>query len=295
MVERVGPLLAVRVLRCAGPGESAAAWRGALESSAWAAGARVLKREPGGGAGESWVARAELAGRSCVVKVQPVGGLWGRLRLALGRTRLSRQWAGAQRLAGMGVPTPAPLVRATARCAVPVEVLVTEYLPGRTLLEALAGPEMGLMPERALAEAAGALVASLAAGGVLNRDLKPSNVLVVADGAGQGADRREVLAVLDPVGVRRLGATELLLGPARMLASLLIEPTGCGVAPRRTIRRRVLAGYLRARWHEGDASGGGPEPDREWERASARAIWAMVDQIVTRHGDARPRVSPLAR
>lgn len=276
-------------------------WIAALADPRWLAGSTLLKRD-----GLAWVRRATLTGPAgdsvdCIVKVAPVRGFAGWLRtavlgpLGIAPTALARQWRGAQQLAGLGVATPTPLLQARARCeAAPVEVLLTEYLPGRSLLEHMAAPLGPARADHALADAAGELVAALIAGGLLNRDHKPSNILVLDD---------QRLALLDCVGLCKAVTRDVVAGPARMLASMVIEPLGCRCLPRRTLRRRALRAFLHARWHQGGpaptdaATPTTPDPpdppNRQWERASARAFWAAVAQLVDRHGDPTPAVWPL--
>lgn len=268
--------------RCESPaGTRCAEW--AWTGSAWAealgaaADVRVFKHAPG-----AFVVGLTLSTRGAdaagcvavVVKAQRVEGVWGRVRDALGRTRLDRQWARAA------------LVRARCRAAVVGDIavcsardeggarwtmLISERVEGDTLLRAMAAPPAG-RARRALARAAGALAAELARAGLMNRDLKPSNVIV----------RGGALVLIDLAGVARAspGGARVL---APMLASLVIEPSGCGVAIRRTDRSRAVRACVEAMGRELAA-------DR---RLARRGLWRAVDARVRAHGDPTPKHDPL--
>ncbi len=274
---------------------------------------KVLKAEGG-----SLVIRTMLAGRAVVVKSARLGGVVGRVRAMLRLSRAHRHWRGAEVLAGLGVRTARPLVLAQRGGE---QFLVLEALDGLTVLEHLARPGIARAEERALARAVGVVVSRLHLGNRFNRDHKPSNLIVtnVSSGASGGAGGIEV-AVIDCVGIQSSRGMSPEQPLARMLASLLLEPLGCGVAPRLAQRRRVLREALRASW-EADAhrapparvSGpeltGGQEGQREveapaevgfevgfeeWERLSGRVLWRAAAQRVLAHGDPTPRVDPLA-
>lgn len=266
----IGPVRVVRAVR----GEDAAAWAVALADGAWLDAARTLKADGG-----SRVVAARLRGREVVVKTRQLRGAWARLKCALGRGKGDRHWRGAALLAGKGVAT--ARVLALARATIDgqeSELLVMEFVPGPTLLGVMAdvragrerGGGPGVREQHALARAVGAQVAQM--GDLFNRDHKPSNLIVRSGG----------VVLIDCEGVRRA----VIPGAARMFASLLIEPTGCGVPPRRALRMRALLAWAEA----GDPRGG-----RAAHRAAARELWAEAARVVSHHGDPTPRVDPLGR
>ncbi|MBA4039968.1 MAG: hypothetical protein C0468_06550 [Planctomyces sp.] len=292
-----------RVAAWLGPnaGVSASEMAQELAAGAWAAEARLMKSQ-----GPSWVARARLMHRDCVIKVREAGGLVEALKRAVGGSRGHRHWRAALWLLRRDIATPAPVALATARQGGRlVEVLVTAYVPGRTLLRMLGEGGGDARAQLRVARAAGALVAEVLHGGRYNRDHKPSNVLLIAPRGGPhlASDGHQIaqkpaLALLDPVGLRRVRAAEAAVtAAARMLASQVIEPTGVGCPPRGALRRAALRACLERRWEldappESQASPHEPM-DVEWERVSARAYWRAVAQMVRAHGDPTPRVNPL--
>lgn len=256
--------------------------------------------------GRSWVARARLMHRDCVIKVRPAGGLAEAIKRAVGGARGQRHWRAAMWLLRRDIATPAPVALATARQGGRrVEVLVTAYVPGRTLLGLLGEDGGDARAQLRVARAAGSLVAEVLHGGRYNRDNKPSNVLVIAPrggphlaSAGHEIAPRPALALLDPVGLRRVRAAEgAVTAAARMLASLVIEPTGVGCPPRVALRRAAVRGCLERRWELGAPPEGEATVheamDPEWERVSARAYWGAVAGLVRGHGDPTPRVRPV--
>jgi len=267
----------------AGPGEPRGAWLAALTAPGALEGAEVLKRE-----GEDWVAAATLrvAGvdRRVVVKRRRGRGVVEGIKTLAGAGRLMRQWRGSTWLAARGIATARPLAllrRWGPSCG--EEVLVMERLEGPSLLECLASRGLTRGQERALAEEVGRMAARMVAAGRYNRDHKPSNLIVT------GVDERSAtVAVIDAVAIRvSVGG---LRGLERMLASLVIEPTGCGHPPTAWEMRRVVraaAGELVARvptfrGREGARVG-----------ALARVLWRAAAEVVEGHGDPTPRVDPL--
>jgi hypothetical protein len=222
--------------------------------------------------GDSFVARVTLAGRDSVVKLRTLRSA-DRLKALVGHGRGERQWEGAERLIASGIPAARPL--ALFRGLLDgdhVELFVAEFVPGPTLLRCLAADDWegaGRAPQRALAAAAGRSVAALHGAGLFNRDHKPSN-LIVRDGPGD-----PVVVVLDTVAIRADGSDHAV---ARMLASLVIEPTGVGLAGR--LRRSLL--------FRGALAGAADDRDR------ARRLYRAAAVIVREHADPTPRVNPLA-
>jgi tRNA A-37 threonylcarbamoyl transferase component Bud32 len=261
-----GPVRVVRAVR----GEDAGAWAGALGGGAWLSSARTLKAEGG-----ARVLAASLLGRGVVVKVREIRGPWARLKCALGRGKGDRHWRGAALLTGKGIATARVFALARGRLGGrECEMLAMEHVHGPTLLRVMDAARRGgagapgVREQHALARAVGLQVARM--GELFNRDHKPSNLIV----------RGGEIVVIDCEGVRRA----VIPGAARMFASLLIEPTGCGVPPRRSLRMRAVLAWAEA----GDAGGG-----RAAHRAAAREAWAEAARVVSRHGDPTPRVNPL--
>jgi hypothetical protein len=273
----------VRIRRLA-VGESAEVWGSALTNPAWLEGAGILKSEGG-----DWVRAATLADRPVVVKARRLRGAGQRLRARLGLGRGDRHWAGAALLRKEGVATAQPLGLGTARVdGRPYEVLVLERLEGPTLLQVMRDIRDGRVPIRdqlALAAAVARQIADL--GWLFNRDHKPSNIIVTRLGEG-GTE----LAIIDCVGVR----SRRLLGSARMWASLVLEPLGCGVLPRRALlmralaeHRRIMAAYYDPNDDLAEDDGKIDPPSPEWDKR----VWREVAALVAAHGDPRPKVNPL--
>ncbi len=170
-----------------------------------------------------------------------------------------------------------------ANSPTPHEWLATSFIEGPTLLDALARVR-GTPAEIPLAEAAGRLIASLAKATptpLFNRDLKPSNVMLLSEWNAhpptphpQGPVPK--LAIIDPIGVRPSKATHD--GLARMLASLVIEPIGTGVAPTPHARRAAIAALTQA---------------IPLTKTQARELWQSTATLIHAHGDPTPKVNPL--
>ena len=275
----------VRVVR-AHRGEDGAAWARAIEDGGWLAESRVLKED-----GATWVRRARVMGREVVVKCRGIDGAWARVKCALVRGKGDRHWRGAALLAGKSVPTARVMVLARARVdGRESELLVMEWVEGPTLLRVMADVHaggagaLGVRGQHELAREVGRQVFAL--GELFNRDHKPSNLIVMSKPEG-GAR----IAVIDCEGVRR--AT--IPGAARMFASLVIEPTGCGVRPRRALMMRAVRGWIQGAEAADESIGAEGPVDREERRAMVRMMWGDVARVVAHHGDPTPRVDPLAR
>lgn len=154
-------------------------------------------------------------------------------KLVAGQAQPQRHRRIARRLARAGVATPTvvrgpSLVRRNGARLVELEL---EHIEGRTPLELLQGASADA--QRAAATAVGALLASLVAARLFNRDLKLSNIVIGRDCDGVRA------WLLDPVAVRRLSQPRQQT--ARMLERLAVEPREMGLAIPRELVRAVLA------------------------------------------------------
>jgi hypothetical protein len=279
----------VKILRAA-EGEAAAAWRDALGRGEWVAASRTLKEDPEGG---SWVRRAEILGRDVVVKCRALNTLSRRVKHAMGMGHAHKQWRGAELLRKARLATARNWAIARARIdGRACEMLIAEFLEGPTLLECMRDASVGrlsIKDQHAVARAVGLQMSGM--GWNFNRDHKPSNLIVMVMGSGSPE-----IAVIDCVGVRfkQVPKTE------RMLASLVIEPMGCGVMPRRALMMRALRAQHEEleKWYDpNDELDEGPEPVltcRERIRMLVRMEWFGARAIVESHGDPRPRVDPLA-
>lgn len=274
----------------AAPGEDPESWLDALRRADWA-GAAVLKEESG-----DWVCRLDLhvggRRRTVVAKRRAVRGPWNALKILLRLGRFDRHRRGALWLLDHGFVTARPLLHLRrAGVAAAEELLILEFLPGRTLLEALARRGTGIRLEHAIARRIGRQIARLGAAGRYNRDHKPSNLLLVGgDGPEQarhGGDAAPEVAILDCVAIRR-GRR----GAPAMFASLAIEPLGTGCLPRRALCMTAIDAWARDAARGGEAGGSAAAARR---RAAARACWRAARRLVVEHGDPRPRSDPLRR
>lgn len=252
-----------------GAGEDAREW------------ARVLAGFDEGGAerlkddGGTAVLRASLLGREVVLKRWDLGSLGARVRAVLRAAPADRHWRNAAWLAARGITTARPLALATEyRRPHPRRWLAMEHVPGRTLLQEIAGGDLGVRDEHSIAWLLGQQLARFRALPAYNRDHKPSNLIVTGDEEGSQ------IAVIDCIAIRRGRG-----GPDRMMASLLIEPAGCGLRVRRALRMRVLCSYL------DDMD----RPAGSIRRDTRDRLWRAVEGRVRAHGDPRPRVNPLGQ
>ncbi len=249
----------------------------AVSDPSWMAGARILKRD---------VMSSVLSGRvrigdrdvEVVVKSMTQDRVKDRLSRLVGVTRGLRQWRGAEYLTSRGFSAAPGLVLFRSRGAdgVERETIVTERVPGSTLLHHMAQRDLSIMEERVLAAHVGAMARGMIEAGLFNRDNKPSNIIVQRDGSGALG-----LVWIDTVGVRRISpwkggaGNERLL--ARMLASLVIEPMGVGCLVEVGLLWRGLCAAVAEREHDDEAP----------------RLWEVVERIVHEHGDPTPRVNPL--
>ncbi|MBC7835743.1 MAG: hypothetical protein H7Y88_11685 [Phycisphaerales bacterium] len=241
----------------------------------------LAKQEAG-----DWVALGTAGGARVVIKHRRLHGLFDVARTWFGLGRLARQWRGAATLTRLGLVTPRPLALGVSRTA---EVLVMEHAGGESLLKLMAGQTTrphAVRDEHRIAERLGEAIARLTALGWFNRDFKPSNILI--------ADPIEdpVVVQIDTVGIRRTQSRTGLYrprggrrgAPRRMLASLYMEPLGCGFPPRRALLMRGLTAYT-------NSALVGITPDLI--RAARHSIWRLLDEEIARHGDPTPRTPPI--
>ncbi len=246
-------------------GEARDPWIGALaDFDPGASGVVPLKID-----GDTAVWRCRLLERDVVLKCWTLRSASDRVKNALRAGRADRHWRNAAWLYRRGIGTAKCVALATDRSTPARRWLVMEHVPGATLLEELASASV--RRQHQIARAAGGQLAEFAARGVYNRDHKPSN-LIVREACGDTD-----LSVLDCVAIRR-GRR-----PERMMASLLIEPAGCGVPVRAALAMRALREFVGASWEI-----------PHWRRDRHR-LWHAVADMVRAHGDPTPRVNPLAK
>jgi hypothetical protein len=269
---------AIKVVRVAA-GEDAAAWRDALSKPGWADAATVLKEDRG-----SWVRRANLLGRDVVVKCRELNTIGRRFKHAIGMGHGAKHWRGAERLCRANIRTGAMCVSARANVDGRLcELLVVEFIPGQTVLQLLDDIARGMGPsvrtQHTIATAVGETIPALLRAGWYNRDHKPSNLVVMPS-----PDNRVDIAIIDCVGIRKYGWMGIDECEAEeMLASLVIEPLGCGCSARRALWARTLMG---AGWEHTESG----RPRLREVREAIECVKAFVEG----HGDPRPRVNPLA-
>ncbi len=224
--------------------------------------------------------RAELLGRVCVVKCLPLGTIKRRLQAAVHASPAWRHWKQARWLRAHGFSTAEPLAIVRGRReGQEVECLVLEYLPGKSVLEHMAGGGLSAACERHIAEAVALLACRLTDEGRVNRDAKPSN-LIVTSLHETGAH----LAVIDCGDLRPCKPNDeaAVVGAiVRMLASAVIEPMGCGCLPRRAVRMRAVFTAAEVL-------------DPANPRTRAKRLWRLIERAVAAHGDPMPKDDPLA-
>lgn len=238
--------------------------------------------------GPTRVWRAALLGQDVVIKCWELGSRPGRVKVLFRGGRGDRHWRGAEWLLAHGVRTAQPLalaiqdggaVRHTPRSdrgsspgrSWPRQWLVMRALDGPTVLELLADAELPVRRQHTLAAELGRQVDRITQQGRYNRDHKPSNLIV------EHLDENEArVAIIDCVAINRCSRGNGLAG-LRMLSSLITEPIGCGVRPRRAVMMRALRAFV----------GVGPR------NAVVRYWWERISTHVAAKGDPRPTVDPL--
>lgn len=265
----------------AGPRAEQLAWARAIAEFDEAK-PRLVKQD-----GPVTVWRANLLAHDVAVKRWTLDSASTRLKAAARRSRADRQWHGARWLADHGLRTAAPVAVLADHAS---RWLITEWIDGPTVLERLAAPA-GPPDLDALADALGSQIAQLVNQGRFNRDHKPSNLILARGRAGPRsgpADRiaRSVppIAIVDTVAIRRVGPAPgaRFRAAARMLASLVIEPTGVGHPPPAEWLARAAAACARGFRH--------PAPPHD---QAAKRLAQMARRRIDRHGDPTPRTDPL--
>lgn len=279
----------VRVTRHAGGGAGA---RGGFTAAQWEEAIRafdpreavLLKAD---GAARVW--RAAMLGQDVVVKCWELSSFFGRIKAVFGGGRGERHWRGAAWLLAHGERTAEPLALAMEYGGVPhhepelgggagharrwpMQWLVMRALDGPTVLELMADPGVPVAEQHTLAAELGRQVDRIIQQGRYNRDHKPSNLIV------EHLDEKSArVAIIDCVAINRC-ARGNGLGALRMLSSLIIEPIGCGVRPRRGLMMRALRAFV----------GVGPR------NAVVAYWWERIGTHIAAKGDLRPRTNPLA-
>jgi len=197
--------------------------------------------------------------------------LWGWLRFALGQSPLHREVKGAAVLAGAKIRTAVPLALCRGSRT---QCLILRHVPGRTLLECMADANLTNAQRQRIAISVGRQLRQMGEQGVMNRDHKPSNLIVDDDIAGE-----PLVTVIDAAGVFQSPVRGW--GMPAMLASLVIEPTGCGVRLRGCDVVRVLREVIK-----NDGLG-------HWKHV--RDLLGAAKELVAAHGDPTPAVNPLAQ
>ncbi|MBL8747376.1 MAG: hypothetical protein JNK58_13605 [Phycisphaerae bacterium] len=239
-------------------------------------------------ASEPWVGRSEkfkqderssvLSGETfvgpVVVKSMRLDRPLDSLRRRLGITRLTRQWKGAAFLDRHGFAVAPPLALWHGRDALgrPIQSLAMARLPGQTVLQHLADRDLPPEDESAAARIIGEDIARLALLGYVNRDHKPSNLLLLRNAVAGAAPR---IAILDTVGLRRCGKWSALV---RMLFELVVEPTGCRVEIPLRLSLTTLHAVVRA---------------AELRPTDGARLRRAVRDRLAAHGDPTPRINPL--
>ncbi len=197
--------------------------------------------------------------------------LWGWMRFVLARSPLHREVKGAAVLTGANVRTAVPLALCRGNRT---QCLILRHVPGRTLLECMADANLTGAQRQRIAISIGRQLRQMGEQGVMNRDHKPSNLIVDEGVAGE-----PLVTVIDAAGVFQ--APVRGWGMPAMLASLVIEPIGCTLRLRGRDVVRVLHQVIKD-----DGLG-------QWK--SVRDLLGAARQIVAEHGDPTPTVNPLAQ
>jgi len=238
--------------------------------------------------GPTRVWRAAMLGQDVVIKCWELSSFPSRVKALFGGGRGDRHWRGAQWLLAHGERTAEPLALAIEYGGVPhhepqwnqgtgpgrgwpQQWLVMRAIDGPTVLELIADSKLPVAQQHSLAVELGTQVNRIVKQGRYNRDHKPSNLIV--EHLDESSAR---VAIIDCVAINRC-TRENDLGSLRMLSSLIIEPIGCEVRPRRTLMMRAIRGFIGLR--AGHAVVG------YW--------WERIGKHLAAKGDLRPRSNPL--
>ncbi|MBO0841255.1 MAG: serine/threonine protein kinase, partial [Sciscionella sp.] len=189
------------------------------------AGRYLMRQQVGsGGMGAVWLAEDTVIGRRVAIKeVRLPDGLPDAER-AVFSERVLREARTAGRLTDAGIVTVYDVVFSGG-----LSYIVMEYVESRTLSEIVR--DDGPLPARRVAEIAGQVLAALDAAheaGVVHRDVKPSNILVQANGKVKLTDFGIAQAMDDP----RLTTTGTLVGsPAFMAPERISDGSERSVTP----------------------------------------------------------------
>jgi hypothetical protein len=200
-----------------------------------------------------------------------------RIRYLLHRSPLHREIRGSALLTRHNIRAVTPLAIYRGQG---VQCLALRHVPGRTLLECIADPALTCTQRRGIARAVGTQLRHMCQQGLLNRDHKPSNLIV-----DEHAPTSPTITLIDPAGV--FLAPVPGWGLQQMLASLFIEPSGCGIPPTPRDIVRVLHEVIRGTNAAG-APGFGHWP-------TVRDLLGAARDLVIAHGNAKPTDNPLAQ
>lgn len=283
----------VRILRFnpafggpAGPRADARAWTDALTAFSDAK-ATLIKQD-----GPVSLYRANLLGHPVAIKHSRLTSLSDRLKSAARLSRAHRQWRGAAWLAEHNIPTAPPIALLSDRSASPHSLwLITGWLDGPTLLHHLAAEPIDAdhPRQRDLADALGSQIARLVHLGRFNRDHKPSNLILAPPPTSPAHSPLKLtpawpaIAIIDSVAIRPFSPTPTARehAAARMLASLVIEPTGIGHPPP-TAWIRLIAESCAANLNSAEPAD------------LAARILERTAALLRGHGDPTPKIHPLA-
>lgn len=209
-----------------------------------------------------------------------------RLKLLVGRSRMQRQWRGASELRHLNLSVGRPLIHGVSTLAGKgVEVLVTEFVPGTTLLHHLRDKSLSGSESRHISREVARAIVAMVRRGRFNRDFKPSNLIVSEP--EEGGMRH--IAQIDTVAIRRCNPARFDIAPVHMLTCLMLEPIGCGCPPTTRQRLRLLRDVVTAWNDENDAT----ELEPDIRRSGIITLGKLVAAEINAHGDPRPRDNPL--
>ena len=140
-----------------------------------------------GGMGDVYKALDTRLGRTVAVKALPVRAMIGGAR-----ARLLREAQAASALNNPHIVTIYDVVSQDGR-----DTIVMEYLDGETLDVVIARKDLTLRDALGYSIEIASALSAAHSGGIVHRDIKPGNVMVVAVGAGQSGSGQRTIKVLD--------------------------------------------------------------------------------------------------